>query len=179
MQQNTEGAAGAGWLQGFPGIQGELTSHNTPQHGTSARSHRGGCTAEGRKGKPSQHHCTSLHLTGTPLQKSATNTNLKNKTHFQEKNVLLRSCRIITYFIDLLLQTEILPRSNPPDLERMKCERRILLQLKDIILWFRIVFDFTVFLQISVKKTPKLTYTKVMQISHRTCKPILNLNCLN
>lgn len=85
MQQNTEGASGAGWLQGFLGIQGELTSHNTPRHGTSAGFHRGGCTAEGRKGKPSQHHCTSLHLTGNPLQKSATNSNLKSKTFSREK----------------------------------------------------------------------------------------------
>lgn len=83
MQQNTKGASGAGWLQGFLGIQGELTSHNTPQHGTSEGFHRGGCTAEGRKGTPSQHHCTSLHLTGTPLEKN-------QQQQFEEQNTLSR-----------------------------------------------------------------------------------------
>lgn len=62
---------------------------------------------------------------------------------------------MITYFIDLLLQTEILSRSNLLDLERMKCETRILLQLKEMILWFRVVCDIRVFLQISVQKNPK------------------------
>lgn len=35
------------------------------------------------------------------------------------------------------------------------------------------------FLKYFSQKTPELTYTKIMQIPHHICKPILNLNCLN
>lgn len=50
------------------GIKGELTLHNIRQHETSEGFHREGCTTEGRKEIPSQHHCTSLHLIGNPLE---------------------------------------------------------------------------------------------------------------
>lgn len=55
------------------GIKGKLTLHNTLPHETNEVFHREGCTAEGRKEIPSQHHYTILHLIGTLLEKSRTN----------------------------------------------------------------------------------------------------------
>lgn len=49
--------------------KGELTLHSILLHETNEVFHHEGCTAEGRKEIPSQHHYTSLHLIGIPLEK--------------------------------------------------------------------------------------------------------------
>lgn len=144
-----------------PGIQGELTWHNTPQHGTSAGFHRGGCTAEGRTGKPSQHRCTSLHLTGNPLQKSPTNTNLKRTMCFQEKKGLLRSCKMIIYFTDCFYRKKSCQGQN---LLTWNDEMReeILLQLRETILWFRMGFSYYRFLSKNSQNLPTLKSCKFL-----------------
>lgn len=73
------------------GIKGELTLHNILRHETSEGFHHEGCITEGRKEIPSQHHCTSLHLIGTPLGGGRKKKRkIKNKQKFKQQNTFLR-----------------------------------------------------------------------------------------
>lgn len=113
----------------------------------------------------------------TPCKNQQQTAIWRAKHIFKWKRACSSLARLITYFRDLHLQTEILSRPNHPDLEGWNVREEFSYSWRNT-LDFGITPTRVVSLQICAKKSQKI-YTKIIQIPHHICKPILNLHYLN